>query len=129
MNFGSQEPESEEAQAYGGKHMRLKSVLLLALATVLTTALAGLASAESAAERAVKEAQKYKGQTITIVWEAGLQSLDPLNFSQQIFGVWTVCGRELPHGLRFFEVSNVGCKRGRFRRLSIPPRFLHQLFR
>ena len=61
--------------------MRLKSVLLLALATVLTTALAGLASAESAAERAVKEAQKYKGQTITIVWEAGLQSLDPLNFS------------------------------------------------
>ena len=61
--------------------MRLKSLLLLALATVLTTALAGLASAESAAERAVKEAQKYKGQTITIVWEAGLQSLDPLNFS------------------------------------------------
>ncbi len=37
--------------------------------------------AESAAERAVKEAQKYKGQTITIVWEAGLQALDPLNFS------------------------------------------------
>lgn len=61
--------------------MRLKSVLPLALATALTTALAGSAFAESAAERAVKEAQKYKGQTITIVWEAGLQSLDPLNFS------------------------------------------------
>jgi multiple sugar transport system substrate-binding protein len=39
------------------------------------------AHAESAAERAVKEAQKYKGQTITIVWEAGLQALDPLNYS------------------------------------------------
>ena len=39
------------------------------------------AHAESAADRAVKEAQKYRGQTITIVWEAGLQSLDPLNFS------------------------------------------------
>ena len=38
-------------------------------------------NAESAAERAVKEAQKYKGQTITIVWEAGLQALDPLNYS------------------------------------------------
>ncbi|WP_395023180.1 ABC transporter substrate-binding protein [Dongia sp.] len=39
------------------------------------------ASAESAAEVAVKAAQQYKGQTITIVWEAGLQALDPLNFS------------------------------------------------
>jgi multiple sugar transport system substrate-binding protein len=42
---------------------------------------ASTAMAESAAEIAVKEAQKYKGQTITIVWEAGLQALDPLNFS------------------------------------------------
>ncbi len=39
------------------------------------------ASAEGAAEVAVKAAQQYKGQTITIVWEAGLQALDPLNFS------------------------------------------------
>ena len=61
--------------------MRLKSVMPFALATALTATLAGSAFAESAAERAVKEAQKYKGQTITIVWEAGLQSLDPLNFS------------------------------------------------
>ena len=61
--------------------MRLQSVLPLALATAFTVVLAGSALAESAAERAVKEAQKYKGQTITIVWEAGLQSLDPLNFS------------------------------------------------
>jgi len=42
---------------------------------------ASTAMAESAADIAVKEAQKYKGQTITIVWEAGLQALDPLNFS------------------------------------------------
>src|SRR5262245_16841621 len=42
---------------------------------------ASIAMAESAAEIAVKEAQKYKGTTITIVWEAGLQALDPLNFS------------------------------------------------
>jgi multiple sugar transport system substrate-binding protein len=51
------------------------------MATALTVALSGAALAETPAERAVREAQKYKGQTITIVWEAGLQSLDPLNFS------------------------------------------------
>src|SRR5215467_7739417 len=39
------------------------------------------ASAEGAAEAAVKAAQQYKGTTINIVWEAGLQSLDPKNFS------------------------------------------------
>ena len=39
------------------------------------------AMAETAAEIAVREAQKYKGSTVTIVWEAGLQALDPLNFS------------------------------------------------
>ena len=38
--------------------------------------------AESAADRAVEEAQEIlAAQTITIVWEAGLQALDPLNFS------------------------------------------------
>jgi multiple sugar transport system substrate-binding protein len=52
----------------------------LALSTALVT-IATPAFAESAAERAVKEAQQYKGATITIVWEAGLQALDPLNFS------------------------------------------------
>jgi multiple sugar transport system substrate-binding protein len=30
---------------------------------------------------AVNEAKKYSGTTITIVWEAGLQSLDPTHFS------------------------------------------------
>ena len=33
------------------------------------------------ADRAVEEAKKYAGSTINIVWEAGLQALDPLNFS------------------------------------------------
>jgi len=42
---------------------------------------ASTAMAENAADIAVKEAQKYRGSTITIVWEAGLQSLDPINFS------------------------------------------------
>jgi multiple sugar transport system substrate-binding protein len=34
-----------------------------------------------AAKTAVEAAKKYAGTEITIVWEAGLQSLDPLNFS------------------------------------------------
>jgi multiple sugar transport system substrate-binding protein len=51
------------------------------MAASLTLVLSTAALAETPAERAVREAQKYKGQTITIVWEAGLQSLDPLNFS------------------------------------------------
>jgi multiple sugar transport system substrate-binding protein len=47
----------------------------------LAVSWASAAMAESAAEIAVREAQKYKGTTINIVWEAGLQALDPLNFS------------------------------------------------
>lgn len=64
-----------------GRMSLLKKIALTASAAIVTAGLTSAAWAESAAERAVKEAQKYKGQTITIVWEAGLQSLDPLNFS------------------------------------------------
>ena len=53
----------------------------IGMAATFAVTMATPAWAESAAERAVKEAQQYKGETITIVWEAGLQSLDPLNFS------------------------------------------------
>src|SRR5690349_19215549 len=54
----------------------------LALFALLSLASAGLAQAQSAAQIAVDAAKKIcNGKTITIVWEAGLQSLDPLNFS------------------------------------------------
>ena len=53
----------------------------LALAALLMAGVSGPALAESAAERAVEAAKQYAGTEITIVWEAGLQSLDPLNFS------------------------------------------------
>jgi multiple sugar transport system substrate-binding protein len=39
------------------------------------------AAAQSADEIAAEAAKKYAGTEITVVWEAGLQSLDPLNFS------------------------------------------------
>ena len=40
-----------------------------------------LAQAKNAADVAVEAAKKYAGTEISIVWEAGLQSLDPLNYS------------------------------------------------
>ena len=39
------------------------------------------AQAQTAAQRAVAEAKKYSGTTLTLEWQAGLQALDPLNFS------------------------------------------------
>ena len=62
-----------------GSMVRAFSLALFALAGL---AFAGLADAQSAAQRAVDAAKKIcAGKTITIVWEAGLQSLDPKNFS------------------------------------------------
>jgi multiple sugar transport system substrate-binding protein len=76
----------------GGTEMRrLHKLILIASAAAVAAVYTSAAFAESAAERAVKEAQKYKGTTINIVWEAGLQSLDPLNFSgpkwEQLTGI------------------------------------------
>lgn len=62
--------------------MNIKTVMRpIMVAAGLAAMAAGPALAESAADRAVEAAKKYSGSTITIVWEAGLQSLDPLNFS------------------------------------------------
>jgi len=51
------------------------------LAAGLTAGVMRPAWAADAADIAVKAAQKYKGTTISIVWEAGLQALDPIHFS------------------------------------------------
>jgi multiple sugar transport system substrate-binding protein len=62
--------------------MRLiNTVAWVGAVAALAISWASTAIAENAADIAVKEAQKYRGSTITIVWEAGLQSLDPINFS------------------------------------------------
>ncbi len=55
--------------------------LLAAAASAVVLASQAPAMAQSAAEIAVEAAKEYAGSEITIVWEAGLQSLDPLNFS------------------------------------------------
>ncbi len=61
--------------------MKKRSLSSLAVAALASFGLAAQAQAQSAADRAVEAAQQYAGTEITIVWEAGLQSLDPLNFS------------------------------------------------
>jgi len=70
-----------QAQSGLRRPVALRRALLPALA-ITALAWAGAAGAQSAAQRAVDAAKKIcAGKTITIVWEAGLQSLDPLNFS------------------------------------------------
>jgi len=54
----------------------LGAASLLAMSPTLA-----VAQAKNAAEIAVEAAKKYSGTEISIVWEAGLQSLDPLNYS------------------------------------------------
>ena len=55
---------------------------ILAVLAAVALAWTQAASAASAAQIAVDAAKKIcAGKTVTIVWEAGLQSLDPLNFS------------------------------------------------
>jgi multiple sugar transport system substrate-binding protein len=61
--------------------MKMLRKLTLTAAAVVAVGWTAAAWAQSAADRAVSEAKKYSGTTITIVWEAGLQALDPLHFS------------------------------------------------
>ena len=56
------------------------AILPVALVVALLAVIAP-ARAQDAAQRAVDAAKKYAGTTITIHWQAGLQSLDPKNFS------------------------------------------------
>ena len=70
--------------------MKIRNLLC---ATALVALMGGMAHAadKDAADAAVEAAKKYAGTTISIVWEAGLQSLDPLNYSgpkwEQLTGI------------------------------------------
>ncbi len=54
---------------------------VLALGLLQTVGSTALAQGETAAQRAVQEAKRYSGITLTLEWQAGLQALDPLQFS------------------------------------------------
>jgi multiple sugar transport system substrate-binding protein len=58
----------------------LKNVKTATAVAIIAASATG-AFAESAADRAVEAAQQYRGTTINILYEAGLQPLDPINFS------------------------------------------------
>ena len=67
--------------------MRWQRVIHAACTTALIALLLGAGAgseahaADSSAQRAVEEAKKYAGTTLTLEWQAGLQALDPLNYS------------------------------------------------
>jgi multiple sugar transport system substrate-binding protein len=73
------------------RYSYLTTVGSLILAGIISFA-SGIANAQSAAQQAVDAAKKMcNGKTITIVWEAGLQSLDPKNFSGPMWEKLTTC--------------------------------------
>ncbi|GBD44182.1 putative ABC transporter-binding protein [bacterium HR40] len=61
--------------------MNRRRMLRTTAGIALVAGFATAASAQQADDIAVEAAKRYRGTEITIVWEAGLQSLDPLNFS------------------------------------------------
>lgn len=62
--------------------LRIPTKTLLATTTaVALVAATGAAFAQSAAERAVEAAKQYAGVTLNVFYEAGLQPLDPKNFT------------------------------------------------
>ncbi|MGF1475999.1 MAG: ABC transporter substrate-binding protein [Geminicoccaceae bacterium] len=60
---------------------RRQSMIGIAGAIGISFALTGTALAQSAADRAVEEAKQYAGITLNVLYEAGLQPLDPKNFT------------------------------------------------
>jgi multiple sugar transport system substrate-binding protein len=58
-----------------------RRAMMAVYASILALAMAGSASAESAADRAVEAAKKHSGITLNVFYEAGLQPLDPKNFT------------------------------------------------
>jgi multiple sugar transport system substrate-binding protein len=81
--------------------------LLMATAATAVMGLGQSAWAQSAAEIAVEAAKQYAGTEITIAWEAGLQSLDPLNFSgpkwEELTGI-SVSVIEIPTAEMFTKI-------------------------
>ena len=92
---------------------------------------AASASADSAADRAVAAAKQYAGTTITIVWEAGLQSLDPLDFSgpkwEELTGI-KVKVVEVPTAEMFTKImQEYRAKTGAYDALNVIPSWMPDL--
>lgn len=89
--------------------MRRRDVLLTgaAMAALAATGLPRSLRAATAAQAAVDAAKALGGGTVTIVWEAGLQALDPNNFSgpkwKELTG-WDVKVIEVPTAEMFTKI-------------------------
>jgi len=59
----------------------MRSFIRILAITLVGFGSAAAGHAQSAADIAVKAAQKYSGTTLRVIWEAGLQAQDPLTFS------------------------------------------------
>jgi multiple sugar transport system substrate-binding protein len=103
------------------------------LALTITAALwTSAAAAQSAAQRAVDAAKKScAGKTITIVWEAGLQSLDPLNFSGPKWEQLTGCKVkvvEVPTAEMFTKImQEYRARTGAYDALNVIPAWMPDL--
>ena len=64
-----------------GPKLTRRLLLALSAGTVTGIAMPGVARAQSAADGAVAAAKQYAGITLNVFYEAGLQPLDPKNFS------------------------------------------------
>ena len=93
------------------RRLGLPRGLFLTIVSVLALAWTGVAGAQSAAKTAVEAAKKIcNGKTITIVWEAGLQSLDPTQFSGPLWEKETGCKVkvvEVPTAEMFTKIDKV----------------------
>lgn len=110
--------------------------LRLTAAVIASLALwASPVSAQSAAQRAVDAAKPLcaGGKTITIVWEAGLQSLDPLNFSGPKWEAATGCKIkvvEVPTAEMFTKIlQEYRANTGAYDALNVGPAWMPDLAR
>jgi multiple sugar transport system substrate-binding protein len=106
----------------------------LALLAVATLVWSGGTAAQSAAQRAVDAAKKIcAGKTVTIVWEAGLQSLDPLNFSGPKWEELTGCKikvEEVPTAEMFTKImQEYRAGTGAYDALNVIPAWMPDLVR
>lgn len=72
---------SDSGMRSGYDRIRLPVVLFGLVWTLQVAFSSAFAQDKSAARRAVDAAKQYAGTTLTLEWQAGLQSLDPLNYS------------------------------------------------
>ncbi|MBC7485025.1 MAG: extracellular solute-binding protein, partial [Rhizobacter sp.] len=110
--------------------IRRRKVLSATSLALLAPSLS-FAQSKNAAEIAVEAAKKYAGTEISIVWEAGLQSLDPLKYSgpkwEKLTGI-KVKVVEVPTDQMFTKImQDFRAKAGAYDALNVIPSWMPDL--